>query len=52
MAMSVVGLSTVNDAAGTPPKCTAEVPEKWLPMINTDRPRIAEVGEKDEMEGV
>lgn len=50
-ATSVVAFNTVNEAAGTSPKCTEVAPEKWLPLINTERPRIAELGEKDEIEG-
>ncbi len=50
-ATSVVAFNTVNDAAGTSPKCTEDAPERWLPLINTERPRIAELGEKDDMEG-
>ena len=46
-AVILVGDTTVNDAAGTPPKLTAVVPVKLVPVIVTVCPDAALVGLKE-----
>ena len=41
----------VNEAAGTPPKLTAEVPFRLVPVIVTLVPAFPEAGEKDVIVG-
>lgn len=42
--MIVVELTTLNDAAGTPPNFTEDAPVKFTPVIVTVAPLLAVVG--------
>ncbi len=46
-----VAETTVNEAAGTPPKLTDEAPVKFVPLIVTTSPAPATAGVKDVMTG-
>ncbi len=46
-AVIVVGLTTVKELAGVPPKLTAEAPNKLVPVIVTVWPVAAVVGVKE-----
>ena len=46
-ALMLVAEFTTNEAAEVPPKLTAVVPVKLLPMMDTLLPAAAEVGEKE-----
>ena len=50
-AVIVVALTTLNEAAATPPKLTAVAPVKFVPVIVTITPAPAEIGVKDVMTG-
>src|SRR5688572_26415460 len=47
----LVGETTVNDAAAVPPKLTAVVPVKFVPVMVTVVPLIADVGVNEVMVG-
>ena len=50
-AVMLVELATLNDAAGVPPKLTALVPVKFVPVIVTVVPEPAAVGVKEVIAG-
>ena len=50
-AVMVVALTTVNDDASVPPKLTAVVPTKLVPVMVTVAPTAAEAGENEVMVG-
>ena len=51
MAVMVLSLTIINDEAATPPKVTAVVPVKFLPVIVTVVPIPPLIGVKDAIEG-
>ena len=50
-AVTLVALATLNDAASVPPKLTAVVPVKAVPVMVTVAPVGADAGEKEVMVG-